>query len=610
MLALGIALMCFAATLERLDRDGRMDLARQRVVYQADDAARLLGDYLGRVESVLGTVAASRPVQRLSARDHTVRDREDAMTLLLHVHDAFAGATGEAALVALDGRKVADTVNGRAVAFDAGAIAVPRAARAMLTAGGPGVRRTAPYRSPTTGQWVIAYVAPVGAPLAPDAVVLVEITMQSLGWTLERSGEGKRLYVVDRRSGRPIVAAGKPQDDGGVLGDRADKRFRSLRTIRRSDGLLEVGDGRLSAFHALVRAGERNDWLVVAVDARASGGRGWIPHGLPLGFLLTGLALLLVGLVGLWRSARRLERIASTDSLTNLANRRRLQTDLARLAERATPAAPLAVLILDLDGFKSYNDVFGHAAGDALLVRLGARLSEMTATLGASAYRLGGDEFCVLGERGAFEELVRVSEAALSGVGEGFEIGASCGGATMPDEAVDPVDALRLADQRMYAQKATGRTSTGQQLTHVLLRVLGERDPELESHLDSVTELSLEVGGMLGLAGDELEWIQQAAALHDVGKIAIPDKILNKPGSLDKAETEFMRRHTVIGERMLAAAPTLMAASRLVRSSHEAWDGSGYPDGLAGERIPLGGRVIAVCDAYSAMTSDRPYRTA
>jgi HD-GYP domain-containing protein (c-di-GMP phosphodiesterase class II) len=118
------------------------------------------------------------------------------------------------------------------------------------------------------------------------------------------------------------------------------------------------------------------------------------------------------------------------------------------------------------------------------------------------------------------------------------------------------------------------------------------------------------VGRHLGLEGEALDHVRVAAELHDVGKVAIPDAILNKPGPLDDDEWAFMRRHTLIGERIVAAAPALGQVARLVRSSHERWDGEGYPDGTAGEDIPLGARVIAVCDAYDAIVSDRPYRAA
>jgi HD-GYP domain-containing protein (c-di-GMP phosphodiesterase class II) len=144
----------------------------------------------------------------------------------------------------------------------------------------------------------------------------------------------------------------------------------------------------------------------------------------------------------------------------------------------------------------------------------------------------------------------------------------------------------------------------------VLIRALAERDPGLSEHLDGVTELVEQVARRAGVPGEDLVQLRHAASLHDIGKVAIPDAIIAKPGPLDDEEWAFIRRHTEIGERILAAAPALRPAATLVRASHEAWDGSGYPDRLAGEDIPLGARIIAVCDAFDAMISDRPYAKA
>ena len=135
--------------------------------------------------------------------------------------------------------------------------------------------------------------------------------------------------------------------------------------------------------------------------------------------------------------------------------------------------------------------------------------------------------------------------------------------------------------------------SAGRQSRDVLLSTLTEREPELGEHLHDVAKLALAVGRELDMSPEELDEVARAAELHDVGKVAIPDAILNKPGPLDEAEWSFMRRHTIIGERILLSAPALRPVARLVRSSHERWDGSGYPDGLAGEEIPLGARIVA-----------------
>jgi HD-GYP domain-containing protein (c-di-GMP phosphodiesterase class II) len=122
-----------------------------------------------------------------------------------------------------------------------------------------------------------------------------------------------------------------------------------------------------------------------------------------------------------------------------------------------------------------------------------------------------------------------------------------------------------------------------------------------------VADLAEAVGRRLRVPPDELSEIRQAAELHDVGKLAIPEEILSKPGSLTGDEWEFVRRHPLIGERILAAAPDFGSAAKIVRSSHERWDGTGYPDRLSGSEIPLGARIISVCDAFEAMTSRRPY---
>lgn len=301
---------------------------------------------------------------------------------------------------------------------------------------------------------------------------------------------------------------------------------------------------------------------------------------------------------------------ALTDALTGLGNRRALLNDLERRMAVATEADPVVLALFDLDGFKHYNDCYGHPAGDDLLVRLGGHLARRVAGIG-KAYRMGGDEFCaLLRPRDASAATVAAdAAAALAERGEGFAIGASHGFVIAPMETSDPAEALRLADQRMYARKHGGRPSAGSQSHDVLMRALAERDPDLRTHLATVADLAVAVARRLGLGEEDVEQVRHAADLHDVGKVAIPDAILDKPGALDADEWAFMRRHTIIGERIVAAAPALSAVALLVRASHERWDGAGYPDGLAGEEIPLGARIVAVCDSFDAMVADRPYRS-
>jgi diguanylate cyclase (GGDEF)-like protein len=303
-----------------------------------------------------------------------------------------------------------------------------------------------------------------------------------------------------------------------------------------------------------------------------------------------------------------LAKLSETDSLTGLGNRRKLMADLQAALDGDDDTI---LLLLDLDGFKTYNDTFGHGAGDVLLTRLGQRLAS---TLGAhgTAYRPGGDEFCVIARAASdtAASLQALAVDALSERSELFAIGASSGCVLVGSEAQTASAVLHLADLRMYSQKTGGRMGAGGQAKDVLLATLIERSPDLGRHTGGVAEMSEVIGRELGLPADELVAVRHAAELHDIGKMAIPDAILDKPGPLTPDEWAFMRQHTVIGERIVSAAPALVHAGTLVRSSHERFDGTGYPDRLAGEQIPIGARIIAVCDAYEAIISDRPYRAA
>ncbi|HET6506311.1 MAG TPA: diguanylate cyclase [Baekduia sp.] len=414
---------------------------------------------------------------------------------------------------------------------------------------------------------------------AADSHYLVEIAQGDGGWAdLFNGGWDIAFLTLAAAAWAPARAAEAAAATGGRRGTILPLAF----------GAMALG--------VLVYAGlERTTWVAV---------------------VLAGVALVAVG-VRLFIAFHDNEtmlaatrREALTDALTGLGNRRALLHDLARRTAKADDEDPAVLALFDLDGFKHYNDCYGHPAGDDLLVRLGANLARHVDGQG-KAYRMGGDEFCaLLRPRGADPEtVVAGAAAALSERGEGFAIGASYGFVVAPVETDDPAEALRLADQRMYAQKHGGRPSAGSQSHDVLMRALAERDPELRTHLASVADLAVAVARKLGLSAAEVEQVRHAADLHDVGKVAIPDAILDKPGPLDADEWAFMRRHTIIGERIVAAAPALSAVAPLVRASHERWDGRGYPDALAGERIPLGARIVAVCDSFDAMIDqDRAYR--
>jgi diguanylate cyclase (GGDEF)-like protein len=357
------------------------------------------------------------------------------------------------------------------------------------------------------------------------------------------------------------------------------------------------------------------DRAILEKDANASGSLRLADYGsIAFGLLIAGALLALMAVVN--RSRRRsletrsvvLHEQAHNDALTGLANRRQLIGDLNDTLgtdERSQ------LVLFDLDGFKGYNDAFGHVEGDLLLRRLAAELDDAVVPAGR-AYRLGGDEFCVLwrgGDDDRDERLVAAA-GALEEWGEGFAVTAAYGSVTLPGEARTSDEALRVADLRMYAHKRGRSTATKEQIRNVALRAIAEQDGGLHSHVTTVGRLAAKVGARMRFHGEGLRDLVYAGELHDVGKTAVPHGILKKRGPLDDTEWEFMRRHTLIGEAILGAAPALATVAKWVRSSHERFDGGGYPDGLSGAEIPLASRIIFLCDSFSAMTQTRPYREA
>jgi diguanylate cyclase (GGDEF)-like protein len=469
------------------------------------------------------------------------------------------------------------------------------------------VHQARPYVSPDTNEWVISNSTTVpSADGAVHGVVHFEVTVDSFR---EEAAAGSPfpILVVDADTGGVVVDTRRPQRVGAPLGDPNEDRFKTAVGGWQQSGRIRVGDRQAAYQRIIWTGGNTNRWYAVALAPDPTGTFSGVGE-LALGIVV--IAVLLLGYVA--ASVRTghsvLVAAANTDALTGLHNRRRLTTDLHKEITRASEGEPLLLVLFDLNGFKSYNDAFGHPAGDALLARLAAALGAAMTGRGR-AYRIGGDEFCVLARVGPDGPAATITSAtaALAEQGDGFHITASHGSILLPIETREPDQALRLVDQRMYEQKHNSRIPPDRQTTNALLRAVHERDPELSQRLDRVAQLADQLCQRLGLRSEERGRIRQAAELHDIGKVAIPDEILRKPGPLDPAEWAFIRHGPLIGERITAAAPALAPVAGLIRSSRERFDGSGYPDQLRAEDIPLGARIIAACDAFVAMTSPRPY---
>ncbi len=318
------------------------------------------------------------------------------------------------------------------------------------------------------------------------------------------------------------------------------------------------------------------------------------------------------------------------DAVTGLCTLSQFGSRLDVEIERARRhGRPLSVAMLDVDGFRTLNAHHGRACGDRLLAAVGRVLTSYTRTSDL-ACRASADEFAVLFPEADGDEAGKCLERMLLEL-EATEVGpiacvsASAGIATyqrpqsaeqLLAEAGRAMDRARAGggaravlldadSSRSLAEDAAQRDAVSG-----LAVALLERDRYTGEHSESVVEMAVNVARSLGADPQDTERIGAAALLHDIGKVAIPDEALHKPAPLDPRELHLMREHPVIGERILRAIPGLGGVARIVRHEHESWDGTGYPDGLMGEEIPLGSRIILACDAYHAMTSDRPYRCA
>jgi len=301
------------------------------------------------------------------------------------------------------------------------------------------------------------------------------------------------------------------------------------------------------------------------------------------------------------------------DTLTGVYNRAYFEEEMQRIDKRLD--GTIGLIMIDLDGLKLINDTMGHEQGDVLLTRSAHILASCVRGSDVVA-RIGGDEFAVL--------LHPVDESTIQSVCDRIHkmimetnatqqlapISLSIGYAVSSDPAVPMQEIFQRADNNMYREKLHRRQSTRSAIVQTVMKLLEARDYITEGHADRLQAIVARMGEHLLLSAEKIADLRLFAQFHDIGKVGIPDSILLKPTALTLEEKIEMQRHSEIGHRIAQSAPDLTPISDWVLKHHEWWDGQGYPLGLAGEEIPLECRMLAIADAYDAMTSDRPYRQA
>jgi diguanylate cyclase (GGDEF)-like protein/putative nucleotidyltransferase with HDIG domain len=496
-------------------------------------------------------------------------------------------------------------------------------------------RATLPFVSPTARVPVVATTTTVSVGGRVRAYVELELALRALQSVLSSDiARGTDVEIVDR-NGTRLTGVGRP-----FPVSRGQLRY-GLRTEgRRRVAIHSIGQSALA----------EGPWFVASA-ARAPSAISMALDPDQGAILALSLLFFLAAFVG-FRRARRAaavelaaeqrarteaERLSRIDVLTGLHNRRHvLETIEHELARTGRQGSAVGVLMLDVDLFKRINDAHGHAAGDAVLVEIARRLRVGVRSWDVVA-RVGGEEFCIIAPEVSDEaEVAELGDRLRAAVAErampirpgvALPVTISVGIALLHDGDGSAERVFDCADRALYAAKRRGRNRLCRfsrlddgdlraeelECLHLAeaLAVAGDlRDGEAASHSRAVADLAAAVAERLGLDEDHVLKVRLGGWLHDVGKIAMPDGILSKPGRLTAAEWEIVRTHAGVGAGLVSAFPELALAAGAVRHHHERWDGGGYPDGLSGEQIPLEARIVCAVDAFCAMLAERSYQPA
>jgi diguanylate cyclase (GGDEF)-like protein len=304
-----------------------------------------------------------------------------------------------------------------------------------------------------------------------------------------------------------------------------------------------------------------------------------------------------------------MEYLNNHDYLTDLYNRRYYFEQFSKFNDPIH--YPLGIMMLDVNGLKIINDAFGHTIGDVALKTIGSVLKNVFEKDDIVA-RIGGDEFAVLLPNTSLEKLQELKEFTTTYIKtksvENIELSLAIGYELINDGTEDIDETIKSAENRMYRHKSIEGSSVRNRAINAILQTLTDKYETERKHSNKVSRLCKLIGREMKLRADEIKELEQAGLFHDIGKISIPDGILNKAGKLTNEEYEIIKGHPEVGYQILRAADEYSDLAIHALHHHERWDGLGYPSGLKGEEIPLFSRVIGIVDAYEAMTADRPYR--
>jgi diguanylate cyclase (GGDEF)-like protein/putative nucleotidyltransferase with HDIG domain len=642
---LGVSLAILGAVL--ISSRGSTEQARldSALATTAGEKAALVGTELERVRALALVTARIPPFSELYADAGSLASKIAAVAgpfreinnALEYDHELYPARFVEIGYVDASGAERARVVRGvetplRRLGSDVRAW--PSFRQGVSTPVGA-VRITMPFESPTAHVPVTAATTTVAVGGRVRAYVEIELALRALAGVLSSDTLRSHSLEIVSRSGLRLTGVGP-----ALHVPPADLRA----------GLVTVGHWRLAVRPVPEGAVADGPWFVVSAGRAPSAvSLALAPENVVI--LLLSLLSLVLAFVGLRRARKtaalelaaeqrareEAERLSRIDVLTGLYNRRHvaetIEHELARTGRQGTA---VGVLMFDIDFFKRINDAHGHSGGDAVLIEVARRLRAGVRSWDVVA-RVGGEEFCVItpeiDDEADLEELAdrlltSIAERAIViKPGVAIPVTASAGVALLHSEDGSAEHAFDCADRALYAAKRRGRNRLCRfsQLDHHDLRaeqpeclhlaqalaVAGDlREGLTAEHSHTVAELSAAVARRLGLDADEVLRAELGGWLHDVGKIAVPDGILTKPGKLTDDEWQTMRTHPVVGDQLVRTFPELALAAKAVRNHHERWDGDGYPDRLAGGEIPLEARIVCAVDAYSAMISERPYQAA